>query len=252
VTGSPAAAAWYAYKARSFQLLGLAEGDHVLDVGCGTGEDARALAGLVRDVAVVGIDVSVEKIREAQARTLGLPRPVEFRVGDACGLPFDDATFDACRADRVFHHLAAPGAALREMARVTRPGGRVVVSDVDYDTLVVAADDLALTRRILGHHADRMESGRVGRQLPGLFLDAGLAGVTTTAWAAAATEYDEEVLRLRDKAERAVEAGVVAPAEAAQWMASLVAADRAGRFLCAVTTFTVCGTARGPVGGPRA
>jgi ubiquinone/menaquinone biosynthesis C-methylase UbiE len=235
-----AADAWLGYKARSFDLLALAEGDHVLDVGCGTGGDARTLAGLVA-VSVIGIDASEETIREARALTLGLPRPVDFHVGDAYALPFEDGAFDACRADRVFHHLVDPCRALAEMARVTRPGGRVVVSDTDYDSLVVEAPDLALTGTILAHHTERMESGRVGRQLPGLFRDAGLAPLTVVSYAAVATDYDEEVLKLRDKAERAARAGAIAPADAARWVESLVAVDRAGRFVCAQIVLTVGG-----------
>jgi SAM-dependent methyltransferase len=236
-----AEAAWLGYKARSFELLLLAEGDHVLDVGCGTGEDARAITGRAPGVSVTGIDASDDKIREARARTLGLPRPVDFQVGDVYALPFDDEAFDACRADRVFHHLVDPEKALAEMVRVTRSGGRVVVSDTDYDTLVVEAPDVDLTRRILAHHTARMESGRVGRRLRGLFLDAGLGSIEISPYAAVATEYDEEVLKLRDKADRAAGAGVIATAEAARWVQSLAEADRAGRFVCAQVVLTVCG-----------
>jgi SAM-dependent methyltransferase len=233
--------AWLGYKARSFDLLALAEGDHVLDLGCGAGEDARAIAGRVAGAAVIGVDASEDKIREARTRTLGLPRPVDFRVGDAYALPFEAETFDACRADRVFHHLVDPAKALGEMVRVARPGGRVAVSDTDYDSLVVAAPDLELTRRILRHHADRMESGRIGRGLPGLFRDAGLGSVSVTPYAAVATDYDEDVLKLRDKVERAAAAGAITAADAARWMASLLDAVRTGRFLCAQVVLTVCG-----------
>ena len=236
-----AEAAWLGYKARSFELLALAEGDHVLDVGCGTGEDACAIAGRFPGVAVIGIDASEDKIREARARALGLPRPVDFSRGDACALSFEDEVFDACRADRVFHHLADPEKALAEMARVTRSGGRIAVTDTDYDSLVVEAPDLELTRRILAHHADRMESGRIGRRLPGLFLDAGLGSVAITPYAAVATQYDEETLKLRDKAERAAAAGAIAAADAGRWVESLIEADRAGRFVCAQIVLTVCG-----------
>jgi len=236
-----AEAAWLGYKARSFELLLLAEGDHVLDVGCGTGEDARAIAARTPDVSVTGVDASEDKIREARARTLGLPRPVDFRVADGYALPFDDETFDACRADRVFHHLVDPEKALAEMVRVIRPGGRVAVSDTDYDTLVVEAPDVDLTRRILQHHTGRMESGRVGRRLRGLFLDAGLTSIEVSQYAAVATEYDEDVLKLRDKADRAAAGGVIDAGEASRWVQSLVDADRAGRFLCAQIVLTVCG-----------
>jgi ubiquinone/menaquinone biosynthesis C-methylase UbiE len=229
-----AAEAWSGYKAESFARLELTEGDQVLDVGCGTGEDVRALARLWPGVAVVGLDASERKIAQAQSRTLGVPRPVEFRVGDAGRLPFEDATFDACRADKVFHHLADPPAALTEMIRVARPGGRIVVSDADYETLVVAAPDHALTRRILHAFADGLPHGWMGRQLLALVRESGLADVTVRPYTAVVTEYAEDVLRLREKAEAAV-----SPSEAAAWLASLQEADRAGRFFCAVTVFTV-------------
>lgn len=228
------AEAWTGYKAESFALLELTEGDQVLDVGCGTGEDVRALARLVPGVAVVGLDTSERKIAQAQARTLGVPRPVEFRVGDAGRLPFDDATFDACRADKVFHHLTDPPKALAEMIRIARPGGRIVVSDADYETLAVAAPDLALTRRILHAFADGLPHGWMGRQLVPLFRESGLTDVVVRPYTAVVTEYAEDVLRLREKAEAAVSAR-----EAAAWLASLEDAHRAGRFFCALTVFTV-------------
>jgi ubiquinone/menaquinone biosynthesis C-methylase UbiE len=238
---SAAADAWQGYKRSSLELLELAEGDAVLDVGCGTGDDARALAMAVSGVAVIGIDASEERITEARRRALGLPRPVDFRVGDAYRLDFEDAAFDTCRADKVFHHLDDPRKALAEMARVARPGARVVVSDVDYDTLLVDAPDVALTRRILGHHTDVMPSGRVGRRLPALFREVGLAAVEVFPYTAVVREWDDEVLKLREKAERARDDGLVTDAEAARWIASLEAVDRAGAFLCALTVFTVRG-----------
>jgi SAM-dependent methyltransferase len=244
VIGAPGltvAEAWKAYKARSFALLELAEGDGVLDVGCGAGEDARVLAGLAPGVSVVGVDASGEKIAEAHRAALGLPRPVDFRVGDAYRLDFEPESFDACRSDKVFHHLDDPARALGEMRRVARPGARVVVSDVDYDTLVVEGPPADLSRRILGHHADRMPSGRIGRRLPALFRGAGLAAVEVFPEAVAVTGYDETVVRLRDKAQAAREAGIVSAAEADGWLAAVAEADAAGRFLCALIVFSVRG-----------
>ncbi len=236
-----AAEAWNGYKAQSFALLELAEGDQVLDLGCGTGEDACALAHLAIGAAVVGVDSSEGKIAEAQKRALGLPRPVEFRLGDAYGLEFDGETFDACRADKVFHHLDDPPKALSEMTRVARRGARIAVSDTDYETLIVDGADPGLTRRIVAHHADAMPSGRIGRRLRTLFREAGLAGIGVAPYTAVVTEYDEETVKLRDKAERARGAGVISAAEASRWVASLEEADRAGRFFCALMFLTVRG-----------
>jgi ubiquinone/menaquinone biosynthesis C-methylase UbiE len=241
ITRPTAAEAWRGYKPASFALLELGEGDHVLDVGCGTGADVRGLAGLVPGVSVVGLDANDRRVVEAQAAALGLPRPIEFRVGDAHRLPFEDDRFDACRADKVLHHVADPARVLAEMTRVVRPGGRVVVSDADYETLVVTAPDRALTRRILHHFADGLPHGWIGRELRGLFRDAGIEDVAVHPFVAVVTEYDEDVLRLSEKAEAAV-----SPAEAAAWLASLDALDRAGRFFCALTVLTVVG--RKPLG----
>jgi ubiquinone/menaquinone biosynthesis C-methylase UbiE len=213
----------------------------VLDVGCGTGADVRTLASLVSGVSVIGLDANDRRIAEAQAAALGLARPIEFRAGDAHHLPFEDDRFDACRADKVLHHVADPARVLAEMTRVVRPGGRVVVSDADYETLVVAAPDRALTRRILHHFADGLPHGWIGREIPGLFRDAGLEDVAVHPDVAVVTEYDEDVLHLREKAEAAV-----SHAEAAAWLAALAALDRAGRFFCALTVLTVTG--RKPLG----
>jgi hypothetical protein len=65
--------------------------------------------------------------------------------------------------------------------------------------------------------------------------------VSVTPYAALATQYDEEVLKLRDKADRAAAAGVITRADAARWVERLVEADRARRFVCAQLVLTVCG-----------
>ena len=99
-----------AWKQRSFAMLAIGPGHHVLDVGCGLGGDAVALAEQVGSGGrVVGVDNSEKLILDARQRVTASALPVEYHVGDIYALPFADRSFDGCRADRVFQHLDRPG-----------------------------------------------------------------------------------------------------------------------------------------------
>ncbi|MBI3302148.1 MAG: methyltransferase domain-containing protein [Deltaproteobacteria bacterium] len=239
-----ARADYQARKRHTFALFEVKAGHHLLDVGCGTGEDVRALAHLVgRTGRVVGVDSSATLIAEACKRAAGLHLPVEYYVGDVQRLDFADHTFDGCRAERVFIHLDNPRQALAEMTRVARSGTRIVVLDPDLETQVIAAEDRTVTRKILNFFCDRFRNGWMGRYLAGLFQGAQLADIAVFADTALLTDYAEaeQMLRLQDMAERAQEAGVVSVAEAATWLGQLETASQAGRFFLAFTVFCVSG-----------
>ena len=98
--------------------------ERALDVGTGAGALAFAVAPLVREV--VGLDPVPELLDLARARAL--PN-TEFLQGDGTALPFPNGTFDLTGAHRTLHHVAEPERIVAELARVTRPGGRVLVVD---------------------------------------------------------------------------------------------------------------------------
>ncbi|MFF1815944.1 methyltransferase domain-containing protein [Kribbella sp. NPDC058245] len=105
-------------------LLDVQVGMAVLDVGSGTGDDLIGIAALVGEGGrAVGVDVSTAMVTEARRRTAEAGVPAEFVVGDATRLEFADAGFDRLRAERVLMAMADPETAVREMVRVTRPGG---------------------------------------------------------------------------------------------------------------------------------
>ncbi len=233
-----------AYKQLTLLMLRVSEGNRVLDVGCGTGEDARALAQVVGPRGwVVGIDNSRTMIEEATRRQNGLGAPVEFYVGDACQIAFPDGVFDACRADRVFQHLREPRKALSEMIRVTRRGGRIVVSDPDWGTFIVNSPDRDLTHRIVGFACDATTDGWMGRQLPGLFREVGLQEVQVRSSLVVIEEYDtaKEVLGIEWLARGAAQAGVITPGEAERWLRGLQEDHAAGRFICGLGGFAASG-----------
>ena len=110
-------------------LLGVRPEDTVLDVACGPGLVACALAEVAGHVA--GIDLTPAMIGQAQARqrSKGLTN-LTWLVGDAVPLPFPDASFSVVVTRYSFHHFLDPRAVLAEMVRVCQPGGRVAVIDV--------------------------------------------------------------------------------------------------------------------------
>lgn len=114
--------------------------DEVLDLACGPGIVSCALAKVAK--RVVGTDVVPAMLEEAARRQQreGLHN-VEWRIGDATRLPERDQTFSLVVTRYSFHHLLHPADALKEMARVCRPGGRVAVADVTPDADKRAAYD---------------------------------------------------------------------------------------------------------------
>lgn len=233
-----------AWKQRSFAMLAARPGHHVLDVGCGLGGDAIALAEQVGAAGhIVGVDNSEQLIVEARQRLAGSTLPVEYRVGDMYALEDADATFDCCRADRVFQHLSRPAAALGELIRVTKPGGRIVVGDPDWETFIVDAPQLSLTRTILNFICDSHRNAWMGRQLYAHFRAAGLTEIDISADTLLFTDYAlaDLTVALGTRVRQALDAQVITEHEAAEWTESLANAADAGRFFAAMTCFTVGG-----------
>lgn len=115
------------WKRRLFRLAGVRTGDRVLDVCCGTGDVAFRFA--VSGADVVGIDFSGPMLGVARDRSAASGLPVGFVQGDALHLPFPDAQFDVATVSYGLRNLSDVEGGLREMHRVAKPGGRLLVLD---------------------------------------------------------------------------------------------------------------------------
>ena len=113
---------------RFVDLLAPRPGQRALDVGCGPGALTAPLVGLLGVDAVAAVDPSESFVAFVRERLPGL----DVRTAAAERLPFDDDGFDLALAQLVVHFMADPVAGLREMARVTRPGGTVAASVWDH------------------------------------------------------------------------------------------------------------------------
>ena len=120
-----------AQNSAAYLLPMLRREDHLLDVGAGAGTITADLAGLVTAVTAIEIGSAELELTRATAAARGVSN-IDFRVADVHALEFGDDIFDVTHAHQVLQHIADPVRALREMARVTKPGGIVAVRDSDY------------------------------------------------------------------------------------------------------------------------
>ena len=149
-------------------LAGFAEADWVLgDLGCGTGPLTAAIAPFV--AKVVAVDGSAAMLQAAKKRLHGLDN-VDLRRGDLESLPIDDARLDAAVTMLVLHHVAEPERAVAEIARVLKPGGRLVLVDM-------LPHDREHYRQQMGHVWLGFSEEHVHR----LFGDRGFGGVRVVA-----------------------------------------------------------------------
>jgi ubiquinone/menaquinone biosynthesis C-methylase UbiE len=234
-------------KQRSYEVMSVQRGDTVLDVGCGPGTDTLTLGHLVGFTGeVVGVDADQGMLAEADRRAAeaGMSGWVRHEQADAGSLPFEAGYFDACRSDRLFQHLHHPETVLHEMARVTRPGGRVVVVDTDYGTLVIDSPEIDVERRLARFRAEHMHrNGYSGRQLYRLFKRQNLADISVEIFPVFLTDYAvaRQVVAL-DKVEAlALEAGAVTAEELRRWRAGLEQAEADGCFFGSLSVVLVAG-----------
>lgn len=168
---------------RQLMMTGLRAGMSALDVGCGSGAVTRAMA-LLGAVRPVGVDFSNGRVEAARALAREHGAEVEFVHGDATQLPFSTACFDYAWSRFLFEYLPEKTAVLREMMRVTRPGGRVVVGDLDGQLQAFhpmdpeLADEWQAALRLL--EAAGFDPN-AGRKLYQIFRNAGLEDIRVTA-----------------------------------------------------------------------
>ncbi|HEX4892280.1 MAG TPA: class I SAM-dependent methyltransferase [Hyphomicrobiaceae bacterium] len=115
-------------RALIFDLLGDVAGKRLLDVGCGDGDLARELAR--RGAHVTGVDASADMIAAARARQASGGLPVTYEVTEASHMPFPDASFDVAVAMTILCFVGDAQPFFRELARVLRPGGRLVIGEL--------------------------------------------------------------------------------------------------------------------------
>ena len=220
-------------RAAYLGLLGVAEGDRVLDVGCGSGVVTRELARRVGPSGrAVGVDPSPAFLAIAHelAEAEGLGGRVEFHEGSALALPFADGAFDIAITVTALSHTPGAESAIPELARVVRPAGRMGVFDLDTDMTSVTHPDRALTRRIVAAASDATAvDGWLSRRLPLLFVRAGLQDVRVRGFFPLETDPRGFYAGMMERAvDTAVTTGAITDAERRGWLDALHAEQARG------------------------
>jgi ubiquinone/menaquinone biosynthesis C-methylase UbiE len=235
-------------RRRFLRFVPIRPGQRVLEIGCGTGVVLRDLMALVgRRGEVTGLDSSRTMLARARVLARGVAGgPLRLRHGDGNELPFADARFDVSLAITVILHVADPLRVVKELARVTRVGGRVGVQDQDFGLVGAAHPDRALTDRILaGVAAHIYEEPYSGRRLPALLREAGVEDVRLLADVyqdTALTDFSRAFLERR--AENAVRFGIVDAATATRWLDGFNEYVARGAFVLTMNYFGAVGVKR--------
>jgi SAM-dependent methyltransferase len=174
------------------EAVGARVGERILDVGCGGGFYlAELLDAIGVDGSLVGVDSSPAMLTIA-ARRCEEHDNVTFREGDATTLPVDDAEFDAALCVQVLEYVPDVSAALVEMHRVLKPGGRLLVWDIDWATVSWYSSDPARMDRVLRAWDEHLADPSLPRTLATHMRNAGFEDVRFDAHVFATGEFDPD------------------------------------------------------------
>jgi ubiquinone/menaquinone biosynthesis C-methylase UbiE len=243
------------YKRRDYRrrrglvldALAAQPGEGILDVGCGSGFYVGELLEQVGpNGAVTGVDASPAMLAVAAKRVEGHDN-VELHESDVTTLPVPDAAFDAALSVQVLEYVPDVTAALVEVHRTLRPGGRVVIWDVDWETVSWHSEDPARMRRMLDAWDRHLVHPSLPQTLAPCLRAAGFEDVVAEGHGFATTQRDPETYggALADLLPQyAVDQGGLDAADAEAWKAEQEQLSERGEFFFACIQF--CFTASKP------
>ncbi len=241
---------------RSYLVARLApkRGESILDLGCGSGEDLEYILRLRRGVRVVGMDRTERMLRGARRRLSSYIKrgSAELVVGDAGKpLPFPSRSFDAVLSAELMECLPPVKRArlVREIRRVLKPSGRILIEHTDWDTQVWNAKDRRLERKLVHSFCDwtqgwmEVSDGWMGRKLPGLFGKSKLfKSIEVNTYVLTNDRYKPGTYgyaRAQDLVTLARAKQGVRVEEARRFLRDLKAQDGAGTYFYSVTRYLV-------------
>ena len=230
----------------TLDALGLGGGKRILDVGVGTGHMAFDMAkSTVGDNEIVGIDISDDMLGTCRERCAGLPN-VSFQMADLYDLPFSEGSFDVVLSVQVFEYLEDVQKALLELHRVLKPGGRLILRDTDWGTLIWESGNPERMRHVLDIWDQHLVDPFLPRTLAARIESAGFADCAVSAFVTVETDYDATQTNFyiaRFVAPYALSQGAD-EREVADWLADLEAQAKTGRYFYSLNSYIFSATKR--------
>jgi len=213
-------------------------GEKVLDVGTGPGFTASDLAARVAlGGSVTAIDRSREMLTLARRRCAEFPQ-VSFDEADATSIPANPAVFDAALAVQVYEFVTGVEAALRELRRVLRPGGRAVIVDSDWESLVWEAGDRKRAARIFHAWDEHLADPYLPRRLAPLARQVGFEVMGAEAYTAITLEHEAYVRGLAKMiADFVPGRGGVTKEDAVAWLDDLATRHARGEYFFSLSAY---------------
>ncbi|WP_299771666.1 methyltransferase domain-containing protein [uncultured Pseudoteredinibacter sp.] len=227
-------------KLDSYEKLRANSIQSLIDVGCGTGIDTTTIAQLNPEIKnIVGVDFDKDMIEQADklAEQKECSDRTRHQHANSYDLPFEDNSFDAVRAERLFMHLEEPEKALREMLRVAKPGGRLVIVETDWASMSVNNGMDELERRTSHYFASEfLNNGYSARRLPGQLKAAGLEKVDIEIRSLQSYDYQLWLLLSQHSAmmQKALQNNFVSQTEFDDWNSQLESNDRKKSFFSTI------------------
>ncbi len=237
-----------AQRRETLRALALRPGERVLDVGSGPGLLVAEMAQAVgRSGHVTGLDISDGMLALSRRRCAdpAISERVSFIKADAVALPFPDAAFDVAVSTQVYEYVADLKTALAELHRVLRVGGRVLIIDTDWDSIVWNAFDQELMQRLLAAWTERFADPHLPCTLSRQLQEAGLKVRHRDVLVLFNPEYDPNTFSVANgqiMADFAVAQHRMTPDDVKAWMEGLQRLGREGRYFFSLNRYVFIAT----------
>jgi ubiquinone/menaquinone biosynthesis C-methylase UbiE len=220
--------------------------DRLLELGSGSGVLCRLMAQNVSPKGhIIGIDTSPEMVKLSQeyAHKENLDNLITFEVGEASKLDYPNGSFNGAFAARLLIYITNPLEIITELIRVVKSGGRIVLMDWDFETLVVDHSNRELTRRIFHWRNDNKDGNNwSGRQLYRLLKIGGLKEITVFPVVTTTTDESSSLTQsLWHAASGALEQGIINNKEYESWISELKSSIQKQQYFAGIVYFIVRG-----------